>query len=41
LCAPGDAICNGDAGGTPSIAHAEYPVNGMTAQAADFAASHL
>jgi hypothetical protein len=25
----------------PSFAHAEYPVNGMTAQAADFAASHL
>jgi cutinase len=41
LCAPGDTICNGDPGGTPSIAHAEYPVNGMTAQAADFAASHL
>jgi len=41
LCAPGDTICNGDAGGTPSIAHAEYPMNGMTAQAANFAASHL
>jgi cutinase len=41
LCAPGDTICNGDPGGTPSLAHAEYPVNGMTAQAADFAASHL
>jgi len=41
LCAPGDTICNGDAGGAPSFAHAEYPVNGMTAQAADFAASRL
>ena len=41
LCASGDTICNGDAGGTPSLAHAEYPVNGMTVQAADFAASHL
>jgi cutinase len=41
LCAPGDTICNGDPGGAPSLAHAEYPVNGMTAQAADFAASHL
>jgi cutinase-like protein len=41
LCAPGDTICNGDPGGVPSLAHAEYPVNGMTTQAADFAASHL
>jgi cutinase len=41
LCAPGDTICNGDAGGAPSFAHAEYPVNGMTAQAADYAASNL
>jgi hypothetical protein len=41
LCAPGDTICNGDPGGTPSLAHAEYAVNGMTAQGADFAASHL
>ncbi|MGA8547537.1 MAG: cutinase family protein [Mycobacterium sp.] len=41
LCAAGDTICNGDAGGAPSFAHAEYPVNGMTAQGADFAASHL
>jgi cutinase len=41
LCAAGDTICNGDAGGGPSFAHAEYPVNGMTAQAADFAARHL
>ncbi len=41
LCAPGDTICNGDPGGAPSFAHADYPANGMTAQAADFAASHL
>ena len=41
LCAPGDTICNGDPGGAPSFAHAEYPANGMTAQAADYAASHL
>jgi cutinase-like protein len=41
LCAPGDTICNGDPGGAPSFAHAEYAVNGMTAQAADYAASHL
>jgi cutinase len=41
LCAAGDTICDGEAGGAPSFAHAEYPVNGMTAQAADFAASHL
>jgi cutinase len=41
LCAAGDTICDGSAGGAPSVAHAEYPVNGMTAQAADFAASHL
>jgi hypothetical protein len=41
LCAAGDTICDGDSGGGPSFAHAEYPVNGMTTQAADFAASHL
>jgi cutinase len=41
LCAPGDTICDGDTSGAPSFAHAEYPVNGMTAQAADFAASRL
>jgi cutinase len=41
LCAAGDTICNGDPGGLPSFAHASYPVNGMTQQAADFATSHL
>ncbi|HEY2199992.1 MAG TPA: cutinase family protein, partial [Mycobacterium sp.] len=40
-CAEGDTICNGDPGGLPSFAHASYPVNGMTQQAADFAVSHL
>jgi hypothetical protein len=41
LCAPGDTICNGDPGGAPSLAHTQYPVNGMTTEGADFAASHL
>ena len=41
LCAAGDSICDGEAGGTPTLAHTEYPVNGMVGQAADFAASHL
>jgi cutinase len=41
MCATGDSICNGDAGGAPSFAHAEYPLNGMVGQAAGFAASHL
>src|ERR1700757_2612241 len=38
LCAPGDGICGN--GGDP-IAHATYAVNGMTGQAATYAASHL
>jgi cutinase len=41
LCADGDTICNGDASGLPNFAHSSYPVNGMTAQAAGYAASHL
>ncbi|WP_292975602.1 cutinase family protein [Mycobacterium sp.] len=41
LCADGDTICNGDPGGLPSFAHTTYGANGMTQQAADFAASHL
>jgi cutinase len=41
LCAPGDTICDGSAGGGPSFPHAEYPAIGMTAQAADFAVRHL
>ncbi|ORW31733.1 cutinase [Mycobacterium paraense] len=38
LCAPGDGIC-GD--GNDAFAHMSYPLNGMTAQAATYAASHL
>jgi cutinase len=41
LCADGDTICNGDPNGLPSFAHASYAANGMTAQAASYAASHL
>ena len=41
LCAPGDTICSGDAGGGPTVAHALYAVNGMVGQAAAFAASRL
>ncbi len=41
LCADGDTICNGDPGGLPSFAHSSYPANGMTAQAAGYAAGHL
>ena len=40
LCAPGDGICNPGAGG-PNAEHTLYAANGMTDQAADFAASHL
>lgn len=40
LCADGDTICNGG-GTTPTFAHTTYPVNGMTGQAADFAAGRL
>ena len=38
LCAPGDSICGT---GNDAAAHVMYAVNGMTGQAADFAASHL
>jgi Cutinase len=38
LCAPGDGIC-GD--GSDAFAHVSYSVNGMTGQAATYAASHL
>jgi len=40
LCADGDDICTG-AGTAPNLAHTSYAANGMTGQAADFAASHL
>jgi cutinase len=38
LCAPGDSICGT---GNDPVAHVMYAVNGMTNQAADFAAGHL
>lgn len=41
LCAPGDTICDGTPGGMPSIAHVTYPVNGMVAEAATYAASRV
>ena len=40
LCAPGDGICS-PGGGGPNVEHALYTVNGMTGQAASYAASHL
>lgn len=40
LCAPDDTICDG-ASGPPNLAHAAYPMNGMTGQAADYAAHRL
>ncbi|WP_408633099.1 cutinase family protein [Mycobacterium hippophais] len=41
LCAQGDTICDGTPGGQPSVAHALYGVNGMTAQAATFVVGRL
>jgi cutinase len=41
LCAQGDTICDGTPGGTPTIAHALYPVDGLVTQAASFAAGRL
>ena len=41
LCAPGDTICDGTPGAMPSIAHAMYAMNGMTAQAASYAAARV
>lgn len=41
LCDPGDTICSGTPDGGPTIAHVLYPVNGMTAQGADYATSRL
>ena len=41
LCASGDSICDGAPGGGPTIAHALYGVNGMTNEAAAFAASRI
>jgi cutinase len=39
LCADGDGIC--ESSGSAGVAHALYAVNGMTGQAAGYAASHL
>lgn len=41
LCSPGDTICDGAPGDTPSVAHMLYGVNGMAGQAATFAANRL
>jgi cutinase len=41
LCAPGDTICDGTAGGGPTVAHALYGVNGMVGQAATFVAGRF
>lgn len=41
LCAPGDTICDGTPGGMPSIAHALYAINGMTNEAAAYAAARV
>jgi cutinase len=41
LCAPGDTICDGTPNATPTVAHALYPVNGMTGQAAAFVVERL
>ncbi|KAA8939199.1 cutinase family protein, partial [Mycobacterium sp.] len=41
LCAPDDSVCDGTTGQQPNFAHLSYLANGMTGQAADFAARHL
>lgn len=41
LCAPGDTICDGTPGGQPTLAHVSYGFDGMTGQAAGFAAGHI
>ena len=41
LCAAGDTICDGSAGGLPTVAHALYGVNGMVGQAATFVAGRF
>src|SRR6478752_4310051 len=41
LCAADDTICDGAPNGGPTVAHALYGVNGMTAEAATFAASRI
>lgn len=41
LCAPGDTICDGAFGGTPTMAHALYSVNGAVGEAVAFTADRL
>jgi cutinase len=41
LCDPGDTICSGAAGGTPTVAHVLYPVNGMVGDGAGYASARL
>ena len=41
LCAPGDDVCSGVAGGQPGFAHITYGMNGMTNEAAAFVANRL
>jgi cutinase len=41
LCIPDDTICNGAGVGPPNFAHTLYAANGLTAQAATFAAERL
>jgi cutinase len=41
LCANGDTICNGAPDGQPTVAHVLYTVDGMTNQAATFAADRI
>ena len=41
LCAAGDSICDGTPGGQPGFAHISYGFNGMTAEAASYAAGRI
>lgn len=41
LCAPGDPVCANIPGIAPNDAHLRYPVNGMTGEAATFAATRI
>jgi cutinase len=41
LCAQGDTICDGTPNGQPTVAHVSYGFNGMTGQAAGFAAGRI
>jgi cutinase len=41
MCVPDDTICNGAAGGGPTVSHALYAMNGMTKEAAGFAVGRL